>query len=71
MKRDPPNTVIARNTEKSSNSGIIISVLYVKNEKFTTNIEEIKLLKKVLLSLRSLDENKLKASVIKAKFIEM
>jgi hypothetical protein len=43
----------------------------VKNEKFTTNIEEIKILKKVLLSLRSLDENKLNASVIKAKFIEM
>jgi hypothetical protein len=43
----------------------------VKNEKFTTNIEEIKILIKVLLSLRSLDENKLKASVINAKFIEM
>jgi hypothetical protein len=43
----------------------------VNNEKFITSIVEIKVLKKVLLSLRSLDENKLKASVIKAIFIDM
>ena len=71
MKREPPQTVIARNIEKSSNPGIKIRVLYVNKEKFTINIAEIKKLKKVLLSLRNLDENKLKASNIKAKFIEM
>ena len=43
----------------------------MNNEKFITRIEEIKVLIKVLLSLRSLDENKLKASVIKAIFIDM
>ncbi len=43
----------------------------MNNEKFITRIEEIKELTKVLLSLRSLDENKLKASVIKAIFIDM
>jgi hypothetical protein len=43
----------------------------VKSEKFTTKIEEIMILKKVLLSFRSLDENKLIASTIKAKFIEI
>jgi hypothetical protein len=43
----------------------------VNNEKFTTKIAEIKKLKKVLLSFKSLDENKLIASIIKAIFIEM
>jgi len=43
----------------------------VNNEKLITSIVEIKVLKKVLLSLRSLDENKLIASVIKAIFIDM
>ena len=43
----------------------------MNNEVFITSIEEIKVLKKVLLSLRSLDENKLKASIIKAIFIDM
>ena len=43
----------------------------MNNEKFITRIEEIKVLIKVLLSLRSLDENKLKASVIKAIFIDI
>jgi hypothetical protein len=43
----------------------------VNSEKFTTKIAEIKKLKNVLLSLRSLDENRLIASKIKAKFIEM
>jgi hypothetical protein len=43
----------------------------VNNEKLITSIEEIKVLKKVLLSLRSLDENKLIASIIKAIFIDM
>jgi hypothetical protein len=71
MNSEPPNTVIARKIEKISNPGIKISVLYVKSEKFTTKIAEIKKLKKVLLSLRSLDENKLNASIMKARFIEM
>ncbi|MBY9012118.1 MAG: hypothetical protein KGD70_07075 [Candidatus Lokiarchaeota archaeon] len=43
----------------------------MNNEKLITSIVEIKVLKKVLLSLRSLDENKLIASVIKAIFIDM
>ena len=71
MKSEPPNTVIARKIERSSNPGIKISVLQVNNEKFTTKIEDINILKKVLLSLRNLDENKLKARIMKAKFMEM
>jgi hypothetical protein len=69
-KRDPPNTVIARNIEKISKSGIRTSVLYVKSEKFTTSIAEIKKLKKVLLSFKSLDENKPKARIMNAKLID-
>jgi len=43
----------------------------VNNEIFITSIVEIKVLKKVLLSLRNLDENRLKARVIKAIFIDI
>ena len=52
-------------------SGININVLYVKKEKFITKIAEIMLLKKVLLSLRSLEENRLKASIIKEMLIDI
>jgi hypothetical protein len=43
----------------------------VNSEKFITKMADIRKLKNVLLSLRSLDENKLMPSIIKAKFIEM
>jgi hypothetical protein len=43
----------------------------VKNEKFTTKIDEIMMLKKVLLSLRSLEEKRLKASNIKERLIDI
>jgi hypothetical protein len=43
----------------------------VKSEKFITNIAEIKKLKNVLLSLRSLDENKLNDRIINAKLIDI
>jgi hypothetical protein len=43
----------------------------VKNEKFTIRIDEIMTLKKVLLSLRNLEENRLKASIIKERLIDI
>jgi hypothetical protein len=43
----------------------------VKNEKFTIRIDEIMTLKKVLLSLRNLEENRLKASIIKEMLIDI
>jgi hypothetical protein len=42
----------------------------VNSEKLITKMAEIRKLKNVLLSLRSLDENKLIPSIIKARFIE-
>jgi len=69
---DPPKTVIAKDTAMISISsiGININVLYVKKEKFTTKTDEIMILKKVLSSLRNLEENRLKASIIKEMLID-
>ncbi|MHA1486978.1 MAG: hypothetical protein ACTSSC_07370 [Promethearchaeota archaeon] len=67
---EPPKTVIAKDTAMISILGININVLYVKKEKFTTNTVEIMMLKKVLLSLRNLEENRLKASIIKEMLID-
>ncbi|MHA1479604.1 MAG: hypothetical protein ACTSPU_15525 [Promethearchaeota archaeon] len=43
----------------------------MKNEKFTIRIDEIMTLKKVLLSLRNLEENRLNASIIKEILIDI
>jgi len=43
----------------------------VKNEKFTIKIDEIMIFKMVLLSLRNLEEKRLKASIIKERLIDM
>jgi hypothetical protein len=43
----------------------------VKNEKFTIKIDEIMTFKIVLLSLRNLEEKRLKASIIKERLIDI
>ncbi|MFX1354587.1 MAG: hypothetical protein ACFFGP_11540 [Promethearchaeota archaeon] len=70
-RRDPPQTLIAKNRAKNSKFGIIRKLKNVKSEKLTVKIIDIKKLNNFLFNFNIREVNKLNATIMKEILIEI